>query len=261
MHNDFETLKRQCRSYRLKRLMRKLTPLLLLLGAGFAVVYYYHFTPSNSNTGLTAGTMATVEKPQLPLKVTPSQPPVTEYNNTQKTTVSIVQETPSNRPIHNKDVSYEIHVDADYLPEHPVAAPQKATATPPRPTAPQPEPVVQTAATSQSQEKPRQPLSMSVKQIDSIETMQQLYENEPSYAQALSIARHYYHIQRYSQAALWAKKANILERKRDGAWILYAKAEYAKGNRHRAIEILKLYLANARSDEGNSLLRSWTQGE
>ena len=82
----------------------------------------------------------------------------------------------------------------------------------------------------------------------------------PSLTLALKIAQRYYNEKKYSKALLWTKKANILDRRAEGAWILYAKSEYKKGNQDRAIEILRLYLANASSKDGESLLIAWTQG-
>ena len=262
MHNDFETLQRQCRSYRLKRLMRRLIPLLLIIAVALVALYYYMSIPCNSDISHEPLTLPSVEKADQPLPLVVQHVAVIEDNNSaKKLHTSIPTEPMSHKALPTKDVNYEIHVDEDYIPPQRAALPKKAPPPPPPTDTSKKVPIAPVVVVPKPALKQHQPLSMSVKQIDSIETMQQLYENEPSYAQALNIARHYYQTQRYSQAALWAKKANILERKRDGAWILYAKAEYAKGNKNRAIEILRLYLANAHSDEGNTLLRSWTQGE
>ena len=265
MHNSFESLQQKCRRYRIRRFAIRITPLLvlvLLVGAGG--YFYSHTTATLALPSphmphpKRLQTVATVpeENATTPQQAPMSLPDAADVNKTSQTVA-----VPPSRIA--KDINYILHVDADYVPPLTPEIPQKQLLVPSHPVA---TPHVRTQSTPTTITPPvinktAQSLTMSFKQIDSVEQMQQLYRKEPSYDKALKIAQFYYHVKQYSNASKWAKNANILERERDGAWILYAKAEYAKGSRHRAIEILKLYLANAHSNEGDALLRSWVKGE
>ena len=69
----------------------------------------------------------------------------------------------------------------------------------------------------------------------------------------------YYEKHKYSKSLFWSKEANLLDHKAEGAWILYAKSEYAKGNKKRAIKILNLYRGNTKSSEADSLVMKWME--
>ncbi len=260
MHNSFETLQKRCRKYRMRRLITKSTLLLLPVGA-LLIGGYFYMRHADSTTP--AHNVATLNKPaETATKALAIEPETTQHPHTfGKETQSRPKEPQSVA----KDVNYNIHVDADYIPSHPAVVTPKTT--PPsqevaasKKAAYATDKASQTALAPQNTKVPPPSLSMSLKQVTSVEEMQRLYHKEPRYEQALKIAQTYYNDARYFQASLWAKKANILDRERDGAWILYAKSEYAKGHRQRAIEILKLYLANAHSNEGDALLRHWMKG-
>ena len=266
MHNSFETLQKRCRHYRLRRFFYRIIPLLVLVSLLLFGAYLYRNsltkTAEPSQLKTPSFTVTDNRSISIPKERTKDQHTL-EDNRT-----SLAPAIPNVPPVTTaKDVSYNLHVDADYIPSSVPSAPlsQKKPSTRPSPPAAVTHTLSERASTptttSQSAPKRDKAVSMSFKQIDSIVQMKQLYQKEPSYLQALNIAQAYYQTQQYSKSAQWAKKANILARKRDGAWILYAKAEYAKGKQKRAIEILKLYLANARSSEGDALLRTWTQGE
>ena len=62
---------------------------------------------------------------------------------------------------------------------------------------------------------------------------------------------------RFSDAAVWAKKANQLNREAEEAWLLSAKAYYAQGRKKEAIGVLELYLNYKESRAATELLRTW----
>lgn len=101
---------------------------------------------------------------------------------------------------------------------------------------------------------------MSTKKVSGAQELIALHEREPRYETALKIALHYFEQQEYLLASSWAKRANILDKESEGAWIIYAKSEYARGNQERAKEILQLYLSNKSSNEAQTLLMTWSQG-
>lgn len=101
----------------------------------------------------------------------------------------------------------------------------------------------------------------SMNKLDSIDGMIAYYEKNKKYSLAIEIAQYYYDNNLYSKSLLWAKKANLLDRDDEKAWIIYAQSEYAQNNHKRAIKILKLYLTNAISNEAKEQLIIWTQGK
>lgn len=85
------------------------------------------------------------------------------------------------------------------------------------------------------------------------------YRNAPKYETALIIARDFYAQENYVDAAIWAKKANQLNREAEEAWLLYAKSYYAQGRKAEAINILELYLNYKDSKPASELVRTWKQ--
>ena len=83
------------------------------------------------------------------------------------------------------------------------------------------------------------------------------YRNAPKYETALIIARDFYAQENYVDAAIWAKKANQLNREAEEAWLLYAKSYYAQGRKAEAINILELYLNYKDSKPASELVRMW----
>jgi len=262
MHNNFETLQKKCQRYRFKQFIKKAFPLLLVSTALLIGSYLY----------LDQQNCSIEDRPQhITKEITPPALVKQQQNIPEPIKKAKERETkPLQKPQQAayKDITYNLHVDDSYIPQHTKVKqkPKKEQiANKKKIVAPQKQVIANTPIPKvtplEEEIKKNKPLSMSVKKIDSIDAMQTLYEKEQTYTLALKIAQAYYDTNRYSQTSLWAKKANILERENDGAWILYAKSEYAKGHKKRAIEILKLYLANANSSEGDSLLLTWTQGK
>jgi hypothetical protein len=91
----------------------------------------------------------------------------------------------------------------------------------------------------------------------SADTPLEAYQNNPKYETALAVARDYYTKQNFADAAIWAKKANQMNREAEDAWLLYAKSYYAQGRKSEAIGVLELYLNYKDSKAASELLRTW----
>ncbi len=85
------------------------------------------------------------------------------------------------------------------------------------------------------------------------------YENNPSYDLALQIADIFYAKKYYSKASSWARKANLLDKEQERAWIVFAQSEYKLGNKNDAKKALKLFLQNKDSKQAKQLLRQWSR--
>lgn len=86
---------------------------------------------------------------------------------------------------------------------------------------------------------------------------EQTYQRSPKFETALSIARDFYTKEEYPQAAVWAKKANQMNREAEEAWLLYAKSYYAQGKKSEAIGVLELYLNYKDSKAASDLIKTW----
>ena len=86
---------------------------------------------------------------------------------------------------------------------------------------------------------------------------EQTYQRSPKFETALGIARDFYTKEDYVQAAVWAKKANQMNREAEEAWLLYAKSYYAQGKKNEAIGVLELYLNYKDSKAASELIKSW----
>ncbi|MEA2099022.1 MAG: hypothetical protein U9P72_02730 [Campylobacterota bacterium] len=234
MHNSFENLQKRCKRYRLKKRVIVVLPIIITM----AIV----------------GAYLSLEKPPKPTVVKKEIVKVKKVV-TPPTTVT-------------KDVAYSLKVDTTYVPKPKTVITYAEYVAPAKKVAPvkKAEPIKKIRAkepvNTEVQEyyvdkKDSKPLSISVTKLQSVEQMVTLYNKEKKYSLALKIAKSYYNSKEYSKALRWAKKANVLDRKDDGAWILYAKSEYAKGNHKRAVKILNLYLTNANSSKAQSLLSTW----
>ena len=88
-------------------------------------------------------------------------------------------------------------------------------------------------------------------------TPEQAYRRSPKFETALDIARDFYTKENYSQAAIWAKKANQMNREAEEAWLLYAKSYYAQGKKNEAISVLELFLNYKDSKAASDLIKAW----
>lgn len=87
----------------------------------------------------------------------------------------------------------------------------------------------------------------------------QAFNTTPNYDTALRLANDFYAQNNFDDAAIWARKANQLNREAEEAWLLYAKSYYAQGKKAEAISVLELYLNYKDSRAASKLLRSWKQ--
>jgi len=85
------------------------------------------------------------------------------------------------------------------------------------------------------------------------------YSSNPKYETALAITRDFYTQENYVDSAIWAKKANQMNREGEEAWLLYAKSYYAQGRKNEAIGVLELYMNYKDSKAASELLRTWKQ--
>lgn len=88
-------------------------------------------------------------------------------------------------------------------------------------------------------------------------TPEQTYQRSPKFETALGIARDFYTKEEYAQAAIWAKKANQMNREAEEAWLLYAKSYYAQGKKSEAIAVLELFLNYKDSKAASDLIKAW----
>lgn len=85
------------------------------------------------------------------------------------------------------------------------------------------------------------------------------YNSSPKYETALAVARDFYTKNNFSEAAIWAKKANQMNREGEEAWMLYAKSYYAQGRKNEAMGVLELYMNYKDSKAAAELLHTWKQ--
>ena len=107
--------------------------------------------------------------------------------------------------------------------------------------------------------KKRERVKLKVQKIENLDTLKARFERYPSYETALRIAKILYERKKYAEAAVWARKANALNRDDEGAWILFAKAEYAMGEKEKAKRILRIFLDYKSSKTAQALLGEWSR--
>jgi len=90
-----------------------------------------------------------------------------------------------------------------------------------------------------------------------ISELEALFSKRRSYPLALQIARYYMEVGEYRKALKWAKAANRIDRKKEEAWILYAKALKALGHLKEAKQILQVFLQYQNSPKAQKLLKEW----
>ncbi len=225
MYDNFENLQKKCKRYYFKQRIKFATPFLVAIP-------------------LIIGSYLFLEKSK-PKVIQTSQTQVIKAKEIVKVNIKKIKEKVKETTI--EDIPYALQIDRKYLQKKEIIYKKKVT--------PKEKPKVYI-----KREEPKA-LAITVKKISSVSEMKKYYKKEKKYSLALKIAQTYYDEKDYSQSLLWAKKANLLNRDADGAWILYAKSEYAVGNKERAIKILNLYITNADSNEAKALLITWRQGK
>lgn len=83
------------------------------------------------------------------------------------------------------------------------------------------------------------------------------FDKNPKYETAITIARDFYGKNNFVDAALWAKKANQLNREQEEAWLLYAQSYWAQGRKKEAVGVLELYMNYKDSKAASELYRTW----
>ncbi len=253
MHNNFETLEKKCRLYYLKQKLKIIIPMFFI--SIIILVFSMFFNKKEKQIIVKKESVKIIEHKNPKIKTIKEKETIDKNINIPKIKkIKVIKKT--KRII--KDVKYTIQLNNDIISNKKIFHTKYKKNNNKKEKIIEP---LQITKTTKISKKTTNNFSISTKKLESTKDMITLYNKENDYDLALKIAQRYYDSKKYSTALLWTKKANILNRKADGAWILYAKSEYAKGHYKRAIEILNLYLANANSKEGESLLITWTQGK
>ncbi|MEW5833130.1 MAG: hypothetical protein AB1763_09875 [Campylobacterota bacterium] len=250
MIENFDQLVARCQASRRRRMIRIsliVTGILLFLIAGISAyrVWFAPQTPPPSHAG-----SPTKAPPPIPAPIAQNVlPAVDELNETAPFTHQEPSKGGQGRA-------------SKYPPKTPAAAP-----LPPKPSAAG-EPV-SPQALPEMPEAPSQPRDNTVPAIPSppstlfqVNTQSALnpvdaYYNNPKYETAMAAARDFYAKENYIDAAIWAKKANRINREGEESWLLYARAMHAQGRTAEAIGILELYLNYKNSKAAADLIRTW----
>jgi tetratricopeptide (TPR) repeat protein len=264
MHDNFESLLKRCKTYQRKRVLTRLAwmSMIFVVLSGLLWLYQYRgFLHEETPVVSVEKTIPlAITSPKVETMVQASEVEVVQAQvlETKEDELKAAQKSSDVR----KDVAYELNVDESYL----TSMSQKENQKTPKVIA-KPKVLKKTELPKEPLEKPlhvmpktsQQILTVSTKKLVSIDDLSAQYDKEPQYDLALKISQAYYDDNKFSKASTWAKKANMIDRERDGAWMMYAKSEYARGNKDRAKDILSLYLANKRSKDIEILLMSWNQ--
>jgi len=247
MNNDFLTLEKKCKRYRMKKLLKFLLPIFIFILLGFSSYVYYLFkeeiTSVSPQPSIKKKAFTPIKK-IVPEKKVLIQKKVEPKKSLQKAEVKPIKKF--------KDVAYTMQIDKSsllHIKEKPKVKKSKLKQ----------KKEIKKSEVKKSEVKNTKSASFEVlvKKYDNLKQMENMYKKEKKYSLALKIGEEYFKKKKYSKALKWSKEANILNHKAEGAWLLYAKSEYAKGNTKRAIKLLKLYLGNAQSLEVESLLSEW----
>jgi len=256
MYNNFETLEKKCKTYYFKQNL-KITVLLVIfvVSVSGVILFLQKDKQDVSHKVVKPKKIEVVQEVVEVKKAEPKKQKVEEVKQTiqPKVQKQIVEKKQPVIKTKYKDVVYSIEVDDSYIPHVEKQVRKK-----------QPKKVhkkVEEKPVVKEQKPKSKRLKMSVKKVTDVKEMIDLYNKEKNYNLAIKISKAYFKKKKYTKSMLWAKKANILNRKDEKAWILYAKSEYAKGNSKRAIEILRLYLANTSSSNAKTLLLNWSEGK
>ena len=234
MYDNFENLQKKCKQYKLKKRVKALVPILATI-----LLFWIYLSLSENS----------LHKEKTPYK------PVATIKNKEVKKIKIIKKQII------EDVPYDLQIDKKYRPKQ--LAPYKVEPTYKEEVVPK---ALQKVISNRPQrvyikrEEPKA-LAITVKKLGSVEDMIAYYNKEKKYSLALKITQTYYDAENFLESLYWSKKANLLNRDADGAWILYAKSEYALGNHKKAIKILNLYVTNTNSSEAKTLLLTWTQGK
>ena len=94
-------------------------------------------------------------------------------------------------------------------------------------------------------------------QSSNMEKLKKLFQVRHSYSLAIEIAKEYFAKHDYAASLKWAKQANKLDKKKEEAWILYAKSLFNLNKKEEAKKTLRFYLKFKDSTRIKALLHQW----
>ncbi|WP_457593403.1 hypothetical protein [Hydrogenimonas sp.] len=260
MHNRFDSLLRRCKARKRKIFIKRTGTVLLLLLFMAGAAYLSGSGASLFGIGEKEAEPAAAR--QESRRAMPEPARVQTRPETRSETVN----SPEKSPVPPKpEPKPKSAAPAVTKPQNRVQPPEKsgektAKKAPEKvvePKKPQ-EQASQTALKkSEPEAKPR--VLLEVKEVSGLDALLEQYRNSPRYSTALKIAEGYYGKGDFENASLWARKANLLDRDDERAWILYAESEYALGREARAKRILRLFLDYKDSVKARSLLMTWSK--
>ncbi|MEA1955104.1 MAG: hypothetical protein U9N02_01255 [Campylobacterota bacterium] len=220
MYNNFEILEAKCKKYYMKKALK------IVLPVGFVLIVALVSIILSSDDKKDNAVVKPVEK-----KIEEKIEKIVKKKEIKKEEKII------------KDVEYDLHLYSYNLLN------KKQEVIPKKPLV-KAKPIVKT-------EVKKEPFSLSLKKINSVDEMIKIYNKEKKYSLAVKIADTFYKQKNYKKSLEWSKKANVLNPKKVEAWLLYAKSEYEQGNKVRAQNILRVYIKNSNSKEAKELLIAW----
>jgi len=270
MHNRFEELQRRCKQRRRKMLLKWSAAFAVVIAIAAGAVFYRQggFLVEPAGVTPTAATPATVAPepaaeceaaasapsqkratPEKPAVKSSGSAPVAEKEaqtvrkktvpkrvekSAEKKRISAAGVTEKSAPAGRAPKSVKKSVPPKPKPAKKRAETKKPMQRPKAESVPGESPAQKSGALTTK--KPIKPV-LEVKEVQDLDALIRQYEKYPRYVTALKIANLYYEKKDYENAALWARKANLIDRDDEDAWVLYAKSEYALGNRERAKRI------------------------
>lgn len=78
--------------------------------------------------------------------------------------------------------------------------------------------------------------------VPNIANLEQNFHQKNDYKTALQIAELYFADKNFEKALKWSFKANELDKRDSGAWVLFAKAKFALGKKDEAKQVLQSFL-------------------
>lgn len=78
--------------------------------------------------------------------------------------------------------------------------------------------------------------------VPNIANLEQNFHQKNDYKTALQIAELYFADKNFEKALKWSFKANELDKRDSGAWVLFAKAKFALGKKDEARQVLQSFL-------------------
>jgi tetratricopeptide (TPR) repeat protein len=284
MHNNFEELEARCKRYYLKKILKIVLPVsvvsLVVVIGYFAVAKnevqtakpqqktifkkdIYQLDDADIFDNMTEKKIKdTIKiKKVVVAKEIQKEKPIKKVKKTKQ-----IQKIVPKRKI--EDVEYDLHLYSynllDKKRDNVIRKKQLPIKKQPPKIVKQPQPhtnnIPQRIKNKPKVKTDKKPFKMELKNINSIDKMIEIYNSHNSYKTALMISKLYYKKRNYKRAIQWSKKANIISPREEEAWLVYAKSEYALGNKSKAKSILKIYINSSDSKKAKALLISWLKG-